>query len=196
MKTNNLHMAAAITISMCCIGASSAATPPKPQPKVWQQEPDSFMGLRFDQKVDQVLPLCPSSGISPKMCHDEPYNNSFRIRSGPSLGFGYGLHAEAGGQGVDSFYMTANSEDYASLAQLITSKYGPPKERKADPVKTKGGAEFNNETLLWKGVKVMIFVQKYSGDINTSAVSIKTIEAFDRQTAERQKKALDSADKL
>lgn len=188
---------AVVAASLLLLGSSTfAAAPSKSNPAVWTKEPDSFMGIRFDQKIDQVLPLCPSSGIARNMCHDAPYNTTYRVRSGPDLGFGYGLHADSGGQGVESFYMTAKSEDYASLSQLLISKYGPPTERTGDAVKTKGGAEFRNETLLWKGSKVIIFVQKYSGDIDTSAVSIRTMDAFNRQSAETQKKAQESASKL
>ncbi|MFJ3486557.1 hypothetical protein ACIPL1_24605 [Pseudomonas sp. NPDC090202] len=186
-----------IVVSALCLPfCAYAATPTKSAPKVWQQEPDSFMGLRFDQKVDQVLPLCTRGNMTRTMCHDEPYYNTFRIRSGPSIGSGYGLHADAGGQGIESFYLTANSEDYVSLSQLLISKYGPPTERTAKVVKTKAGAEFNNETLLWKGSKVIIFAQKYSGDIDSSAVSITTVEASERQSAEMQRKAQEAVNKL
>ena len=179
------------------ITAGPAFAAKKPvAPAQWEQEPDSFMGMRFDKKVDDVLPLCPSNGISETMCHDKPYQNSFLIRRGPPLDFGYGLTVFAGGDGIESFYMTAKSEDYASLSHLLISKYGAPTERWTEVVKTKGGAEFNDETLAWQGKKVVIFAHKYSGDINTSTVSIKTLVAAQRQAAEIERKTKEGASKL
>jgi hypothetical protein len=42
----------------------------------------------------------------------------------------------------------------------------------APAVKTKGGASFTNDTLVWDGVKIKIILERLSSDINTFGASI------------------------
>lgn len=187
-----------LAISMAFLApiTASAANKAKP-PQPWQNEPNSFVGIRFDQKVDEVLPLCPPrTQRRTQMCHEEPYQNLFTVAMGPDLGFGYSLSVFAGGEGVESFYLTTDSENYSRLAQLLITKYGAPTDRSTELVKTKAGAEFNNETMRWRGSKVAIVSQRYGGDINTSVVTIKSISASEKSAADADRKTKESASKL
>lgn len=191
-------MKSALTLILfSALAISPAFAAKKPAAQTWTKEPDSFMGLRFDQKVDAALPLCPrGTVISKQMCHDAPYTNLYSVRGGPEIGFGYTLSVFSGGHGVESFYLTTNSDNFSKLADLFTSKYGAPMDSSSETVKTKAGASFTNETLSWRGKKVSITLQKFSGDINTSAATISDIDAAAKKAAERESKASSNANKL
>ncbi|MDQ3203920.1 MAG: hypothetical protein M3Q94_17430, partial [Pseudomonadota bacterium] len=164
---------------------------------IWNKEPDSFMGLRFDQKVDAAMPVCPrGTVISKQLCHEPPYTNLYTVRGGPEIGFGYSLSVFAGGPGVESFYLTTNSDNFSKMAALFTSKYGAPMDSSSEIVKTKAGASFTNETLSWQGRKVSITLQKFAGDINTSAATISDLATTAQKAAEREAKANSNASKL
>jgi len=184
-------------ILLSAVIATPVLAAKKPAETRWAKEPDSFMGLRFDQKVDAALPACPPGvGIQKQMCHEPPYTNLYTVRGGPPVGFGYSLSVFAGGAGVESFYLTTNSDNFSQLAALFTTKYGAPLSSTSEIVKTKGGASFTNETLSWRGSKVSITIQKFAGDINTSAATISDIAATEKKAAEREAKTNSAASKL
>ncbi|RON88458.1 hypothetical protein [Pseudomonas fluorescens] len=184
-------------ILLSAVVAAPALAAKKPAATTWTQEPDSFMGLRFDQKVDVALPACPRGvGIHKQMCHEPPYTNLYTVNGGPSVGFGYSLSVFAGGSGVESFYLSTNSDNFSQLAELFTTKYGTPQSSTSEVVKTKGGASFTNETLSWRGSKVSITLQKFAGDINTSAATISDIAATLKKAEEREAKTNSAASKL
>ncbi|NWB73934.1 hypothetical protein HX805_15855 [Pseudomonas sp. G5001] len=186
-----------IFLFAACLTSSAIAAKKPSTPTLWAQEPDSFMGLRFDQKVDATVPACPRGTILSKtMCHEPPYTNLYTVRGGPEIGFGYSLAVFASPSGVESFYLTTNSDNFSKLVTLFTNKYGTPTQILNEPVKTKAGASFTNETLTWSGKKVEITIEKLAGDINTSAATISDIAATQRKAAEREAKASSNANKL
>ncbi|MBD9585793.1 hypothetical protein IB254_01875 [Pseudomonas sp. PDM03] len=182
-----------------CIAASAVAAKKTSEPTPWTQEPDSFMGVSFDQKLVYSIPECPSGYEIPKsMCRDAPYQGLYTIKGTPSIGLigGYGLSAMAKTGPVDSFYLTTQTEDFSRLVQVFITKYGQPTKRTSETIKTKGGAEFNNEQLQWLGKKVEITLQKYDGDINTSSASLRTIASKARAIQDGGQKIQDAAGKL
>ena len=186
-----------IFLFAACMGSSVMAAKKPATPAPWTQEPDSFMGMRFDQKVDVELPVCPRGTVLSKtLCHEPPYTNLYTVRGGPEIGFGYSLSVFSSGSGVESFYLTTNSDNFSKLVTLFTNKYGAPTQSSSEPVKTKAGASFTNETLTWSGKKVQITIDKLAGDINTSAATISDIAATQKKAAERAAKASSNANKL
>ncbi|KWS33162.1 hypothetical protein [Pseudomonas syringae] len=184
-----------LAIALLASGPLNAA--PAGKAKAWDREPDSFMGLRFDKKIDAALPQCPPrTVVSKTMCYEPPYTNLYTVKGGPEIGIGYGLSAFAGGLGVETFYLTTNSDNFSALVELFTNKYGPPTRRTSEPVKTKSGSSFSNETLFWSGKKVSIVIQKYAGDINTTAATVSDLAAAEKRSAERDAKSSTNAGKL
>lgn len=185
---------AALIFSGCALAAPKATVS-----KPWSQEPDSFMGISFDQKLEYSLPQCPAGYEPPKsMCRNTPYQGLYTINGTPSIGLvgGYGLSAMAKTGPVDSFYLTTQVDDFPRLTQIFITKYGQPTTRAAEVVKTKGGAEFTNESLQWLGKKVEIILQKYDGDINTSSATLRTIASTKRAALEGGQKIQDAAGRL
>jgi hypothetical protein len=182
-----------------CLAASAVAAKKTGEPTPWTQEPDSFMGISFDKKLVYSIPECPSGYQPPKeMCHDAPYQGLYTIKGTPSIGLigGYGLSAMAKTGAVDSFYLTTQSEDFPRLVQIFITKYGQPTKRTTEIIKTKGGAEFTNEELQWLGKKVEITLNKYDGDIDTSAASLRTVASKIRAVQDGGQKIQDAAGKL
>lgn len=185
-------------LASCVVGAAVAAKK-QAEPAPWTQEPDSFMGISFDKKLEYSLPQCPSGYEPPKqMCRGEPYQGLYRIDGMPSIGLigGFGLSAMAKTGPVDSFYLTTTTEDFPRLVQIFITKYGQPTKRTTETVKTKGGGEFTNEYLQWQGKKIEITLQKYDGDINTSSASLRTIASKARAAQDGGQKVQDAASKL
>ncbi|WP_223535772.1 hypothetical protein [Pseudomonas sp. GL-B-16] len=180
-----------------CVAASAGAAKKTAEPAPWTQEPDSFMGVSFDQKLVYSIPECPSGYEIPKsMCRGTPYQGLYITKGAPSIGIGYGLSVKAKNGPVDYFYLTTPAENFPQLVQIFITKYGQPMKRTTDSVKTKGGAEFINESLLWQGKKIEITLEKYSGDINTSSATLQTLASKSRSTQDVGLKIQDAASKL
>lgn len=192
-------MKAKLTIFLlaACVAGSTIAAKKTSEPAPWTQEPDSFMGVKFDQKFVYSVPECPAGYEIPKeMCRGTPYQGFYSTKGAPSIGIGYGLSVMAKSGPVDSFYLTTSSENYLQLVQLFITKYGQPMKRSTELVKTKGGASFTNENLLWHGKKIEIAIEKYSGDINTSSATLRTLASKTKAVQDVDEKIQSAAGKL
>lgn len=185
-----------------CLCASASAADKKAVAKPWTQEPDSFIGIKFNSAITSDLPQCPAGipGFQQKnLCYVKPYTpNYYTIEGKPSIGltYNYTLSAKVTDQQVEYFYLSANADDYLKLAQVFITKYGQPTKQVTDKVKTKAGAEFTNETLTWVGKINSITVQKYAGDIKTSAAILSNNALTAKASAETSSKIGDGASKL
>lgn len=193
MRVITLVAIAALAITA---SAHSAEKKPAAPPKVWTQEPDSFMGVSFNKKLEYSLPLCPAGYQSGPMCRDEPFQTYYNIKNGPSIGIGYHLGAMASGNSVDSFYLTASPEEFGQLVDIFVKKYGPPSQRISNIVKTKAGGEFTDEILSWKGKTMSMLIKKYDGDIETSSATIETNASIERSAQKKTQSADGGASKL
>jgi len=187
----------AIFLLGACMATSAVAAKKAAEPASWAQEPDSFMGVKFDQKFVYSVPECPAGYEIPKdMCRGTPYQGLYSTKGAPSIGIGYGLSVMAKNGPVDYFYLTTNSENYLQLVQLFITKYGQPTKRTTESVKTKGGASFTNENLRWQGKKIEIAIEKYSDDINTSSATLRTLASRTKVVQDIGEKIQDAAGKL
>ncbi|WP_445572111.1 hypothetical protein [Pseudomonas sp. E102] len=180
-------------------GAQAASKPQKEAQ--WTQEPSSFLGINFNSNIVNDLPSCAPGviGFQQKaLCYEKPFQGLYGIEGKPQIGlsYNYSLHAKVRDGGVEYFYLTANVNDFEKLAQLFITKYGEPSKRTSEIIKTKAGASFTNERLSWSGRNTTILVEKYAGDINTSAASL-TNRALEQKSAnERNQKLSEGASKL
>lgn len=179
--------------------AHAGAADKKAPAKVWAKEPTSFLGVDLQGDVKKSVPECtdPYGYKDKTLCYVE-LASSYKFNGLPSLGLSYAYElwattTDGSLQGID---LSANSKDYAKLKDLLVTKYGPPTTNAAGKVKTKAGAEFDNETLLWSGRKVTILLQKYSRDINTSSAFVSNNEQTDRAAAKRESEKASAASKL
>lgn len=176
--------------------SGSAVAAPKPVTKSWPQEPSSFLGLSFDSASVLSLPQCTPGVIGfqqKQLCRETPYTSSYyTIEGKPSIGLAYNYHfaAKLHGNQVEYFALSGNTNDFEKVSELFTEKYGKPSSRLAPTVKTKGGASFTNDTLVWNGSKVKIILERLSSDINTFGATIMNkpvVESAARSTQDKTK---------
>jgi len=182
-----------------CLAGSSLAAKKSTEPEPWKLEPDSFMGIKFSSNIKYDLTQCPDGYEPPKeMCYQKPYSDLYILNGLPNIGLvgGYQLSAKVKDSAIQYFYLSASSDDFARLSQILISKYGKPTRSESEPVKTKGGATFTNEKLSWSGGKVLIVLSKYADDINTSSVSVTNRAASMKALDDEKKKISDAASKL
>jgi hypothetical protein len=190
----------AALIAMCVSGAASAATK-KPAEKPWAQEPTSFMGVDFKSNVINDVPLCTEtfSHLERNLCYmGPPVGGLFWFQGTPVIGttYNYDLAAQVTDGAIEYFYLKSKSEDFDALSRLFITKYGAPSRRTKDKVKTKGGAEFVNDTLVWNGKTISITLEKYGRDINSSTATLKNNALTAKSAAESEKKTYSDASKL
>lgn len=174
----------------------------KPIIKTWPQEPSSFLGLSFDSASVLSLPQC-SPGVigfqQKQLCRETPYASSYyTIEGKPSIGLAYNYHfaAKLYGDQVEYFALSGNTNDFEKVSELFMEKYGQPSSRLAPSVKTKGGASFTNDTLVWDGSKVKITLERLSSDINTFGATIMNKPAAESAARSAQEKTKADASKL
>lgn len=188
-------------VILAVILASGSAFAAKPAAKAWAQEPTSFLGLAFESSSIMALPQCTPGVIGfqqTQLCREKPYGNLYTIEGKPSIGLRYNYHLSAGlsGNQVEYFMLTGNTEDFEKAAELFTEKYGKPTSRTAPAVKTKAGASFVNDTLIWDGARVSITLERFSTDINTFSATVLNKPSAEAATRAAAEKTRSNASKL
>jgi len=168
----------------------------------WTKEPDSFMGISFSSNIVNDLPPCAPGvfGFDQKMmCYEKPLlPNYFSIEGHPDIGlaYHYKLNAKVKDGQVEYFSLSTNTVEFEKLVQIFTTKYGSPTSRSSEPVQTKGGVSLVNEQLTWSGKSKSIILEKYSGDINTTAAMISDVSKQQKSANEIKQKLNNGASKL
>lgn len=190
----------AVIISMSICGAAQAAAK-KPVEKNWSQEPTSFMGINFKSNVSDSVPACTQAfaHLEQSICYmSPPMSGLFMFMGTPGLGLQYTnkLFAQVTDGEVEYFLMETKSSEFNELSRVLITKYGEPAQRAKSKVKTKAGAEFDNETLIWKGKLVSITLEKYGSDINTSTTTLTNNALVAKSAVESERKRNAAASKL
>ena len=199
MRLICIATAAALALS---IGAQAAEKKHPSPAKTWTQEPSSFLGLGFDGSSVLSLPRCTPGVIGfqqKQLCREDAYAGKYyTIEGKPSIGLRYNYQLAATVQGgvVESFMMSGNTQDFETVCRLFTEKYGAPTSRLTPSVKTKAGASFTNDTLIWSGTRVMITLERFSDDINTFGAAILNRAAVEASAKASEEKVRSNASKL
>lgn len=183
--------------------AGSAFAAKKPaEPPPWNQEPDSFMGVKLNGDIVYDLPECPrlSPGQEPtSLCRDKAYTaDYYEIKGLPKLGLSYfySLNTMLSDRRIEYLYLSGNTRDFDKVKALFISKYGQPSTSTVQAVKTQAGATFENDILIWKGRRVTISLNRYSDDINTFGASVSNNEVAASVAMKKAAKANEAASKL
>ncbi len=104
---------------------------------------------------------------------------------------------------VEQIEINFVTSSFDAVSRILIEKYGKPHTKSVAQVKTKGGAEFDNQILNWAGNNISIHVESfanrqiYSGLIYDSGiVSISTRNYIEREGKASNKALQDSASKL
>lgn len=175
--------------------ASPNPAPATPTEAIWEKEPDSFVGVKFNEPFN-VTP-CPTKILiqHPKtemldrvamkslqgVCldttdrrykHRQPEHDIFKLENLPSLGIWYKLNVHTKNGVVSEITMDLEQSDFGVLLTAFKDRYGTPSSIESTQVKTNAGAEFKAARVIWKGKKLSIQMYERMGKIDESYVVI------------------------
>jgi hypothetical protein len=169
-------------------------------PRTWSQEPDAFIGIKFDSEFPGAVPACPIQNDRLKtvdfdairqngaLCVSAMFDSKdlYSVYGMPNAGFPFALSAFTYGGLVGGFLLTTNGENYAALKAVATTRYGQPTSSEIVEVSTRRGEKFKSERLQWRGAQVDILIDQMSGDINISSLHLNSHRYLEHEPAARQ----------
>ncbi|EIK64006.1 hypothetical protein [Pseudomonas lactis] len=161
-------------LAILCLATSAYGAKKNAEPTPWVQEPTTFLGIKFDEKLIYQMKQCPADySVPPEICYQRPFQGYYPLFAVPSLGLhGYTAGVLTYDSLIREIVLNTKKDDYDAVVALLTQKYGRPQSQKTEMVKTKVGATFQNEKSYWEGKKVQIILSKYSDNIDTSSISV------------------------
>jgi hypothetical protein len=84
------------------------------------------------------------------------------------------------------------ADDYPKMREAFIAKYGPPHKVDTSVVQNKMGAQFAQETLLWKGPDIHIWMSHYGSKVTEGIAFIVKADFEERmqQVTEEEKRKL------
>jgi hypothetical protein len=67
-------------------------------------------------------------------------------------------------------FMSFSSSAFQKVKAIFVERYGPPTTTQTSTVRTRGGVEYQNETVIWLGTAVEVHVVKYGTTVEDGAV--------------------------
>lgn len=185
-------------LAILCMATAAYGAKKNAEPTPWIQEPISFLGIKFDEKLIYQLKQCPADySIPAETCYKTPFRNYYPLFAVPSLGLhGYTAGVFTHDSLVREVVLSTKIEDYDAVKAMLIQKYGHPKSQIKETVKTKVGAAFQNEKSYWEGQKIQIILSMYSDDIDTSSVSVINKVVAIKALQEERNKLSENASKL
>ncbi|WP_152645533.1 hypothetical protein [Pseudomonas sp. 10-1B] len=164
----------ALFLLAICTATASHGANRSAEPKVWAQEPTSFLSIKLNEKLIYQLKQCPEDySVPDEMCYERPYiEGYYSLRSTPPLGIGYGAAVVTHESQIREIRLTTKVENYDTVKAMLLQKYGQPLKQSSETVKTKVGVSFQNEKSYWDGQKVMLILDKYGDTIDKSEISV------------------------
>ncbi|MGB7547458.1 MAG: hypothetical protein WBM14_06905 [Terracidiphilus sp.] len=170
------------------------------QPRVWPQEPDSFLGIRFGQPLRASVVECPHVTENGYTSYDWP--NFGRPCFTPSegspgaydvynLGTFYDIYVYEVNGKVECITTKFKAWRADAVAQALTEKFGAAHLDKIVTVQNKMGASFDDRTLTWKGTNVEIDFDSIGSKVDEGGVAAYTA-AYVESTTRDQKQQKDA----
>jgi hypothetical protein len=187
-----------MALAILCMATAAYGAKKNADPAPWVQEPVSFLGIKFDDKLIYQLKQCPTDySVPAEICYQPPFKNYYRLFAVPSLGLhGYTAAVLTHDSLIREIVLSTKVNDYDAVKSMLTQKYGRPTNQITETVKTKIGATFQNEKSYWEGQRVLIIFSKYGDDIDTSSVSVINKAIATKALQDEQGKLSENASKL
>jgi len=189
----------------------------KANPKAWDKEPDSFLGIKFNEPL--TVDPCPIKHIStyteslaydimrllPGVCLDpldsnykygDHDNNTLKIRNVPDIGVGYDVDVTIKNGVVTKFTIDLKQYGYLLLLSAFKERYGDPTSIYNDTVKNNAGGEFNSLNVEWKGKKITISMRERYLMVDKSYVTISDNATEEAEAAKDRAKRASEAQKF
>ena len=194
MKSRVFIAAVAIAVSHgICFAAGKNSAPPK-----WQLEPTSFMGINLEGNLKYDINQCPSGYELPTdLCWKSYSDELYEVWGLPKVGIdNLRMDVKIVDSNLQYMHLTTYADQFGKFRDLLIQKYGKPTYSGTEVVKTKAGAQFNNEKVIWQGINITMTLSKYSDDIETSALYIISEKAVTKATVKNQQRMNEAASKL
>lgn len=171
----------------------------------WDKEPDSIMGLKFGQRLQEQIQRCdPSTYLKPgqPMCWKPLLGGTFdwphEVWNTPAFGGSfYLLEWLDGVDTFEGFFVDFDSTDAPGYLDILKKRYGEPTSAKQQTLQTLGGAVVTSTHYFWPGKKVTVeFTERLRSDITKGAIRVMTKTYLDAQRAWEKTKRERAADKL
>lgn len=137
-------------------------------------EPTGFRDVPFGSSEEQLRQNIPAMSCGGETLGFLPerrcsgYLNIGQVEIYTQFGF------RNGGLSRVSFFF--RSKDFSSIETAFTAKYGQPTGVEEQNISTRGGLQALNRTLHWRGTKITIRLERYTGSLNDSSGDIETVE--------------------
>jgi hypothetical protein len=150
----------------------------EPQPSSWEKEPADFRGVPFgvSQKEAKAL-LKGLSCFSKEMC-TAPLDLGGEVRATNYFLF------EADKLVWVAWDFSADKWDF--VRDVLIERYGEPMSRKQEPIQTRAGVEYLNESLGWTGEHVVITADHYGSKVTEGGVYIALKSWYEKKNAEKE----------
>lgn len=157
------------------------------------QEPEDFRGLKWGASIDEMREVFPTAQ-KPSI-----YGNRIKTFSVGGQRIGDALVQLYLGFLDDRFssvQISFKSADFVVMRNGFITRYGPAHSTKEQTLKNRGGAEFVNTVLDWKGPTLAIQIQKYFGTVTNGDASLSKHEFTDELVRILKQKGKDAAKDL
>lgn len=168
----------------------------------WEKEPTSYREVPFGASESEAQSKIGAKSKEPFFCEDGYFKPEHRVcfsRTEMS-GIDRATHARLRYFPVDeeliftsgklvAVVMSFDSGSYADMKSALVDMYGEPAKKESSTVTDTMGAMFQDEKVLWKGKRMILKVQRYSGgNLRTARAFLGTIAYYD----EKVKRGLES----
>lgn len=197
IKEKFVNLKFAVPLAFLCIASTTEAAT-KGGDTGWPQQPTSFMGITLSEPLTRQINQCIAGSYPPKLCYQEPYHGYYYDLSGlPEIGIlGYSVSVMTFESEIRQMSMDLDSDDYGTIKSMLLEKYGKPKLEGAGPVRTKVGATFQNEKLLWEGDRYLVVLMRYGETIDKSSVVVINKSVADKAKESKMKKQSENSSKI
>jgi len=169
-----------VALIIAAAGAMVGQVVPKEKPQstpegyVWNQEPDSFRGIRWESSEKDAMkigniPTCLTVRSQVRNCRLIFKLGTANIKS--YLNFENDRFIEVFG----SF----DSSDYPTVRAAFIDNYGMPTEIQTKKVQNRMNATFEQEDMTWHGKTVHITLSRFGSTLTEGLFSLETAAHFD-----------------
>lgn len=77
-------------------------------------------------------------------------------------------------------------DGFTMMKGIFFERYGRPTKSETEKIKSRGGAEFLNESHEWRGTKAIVKLQKYGTRVDQSSATISTVAEMEESLRRHQ----------
>jgi len=161
-------------------------------------EPDSFLGLKFNQDIEQQLLRCPDSPASTfrsdagKPCWKR-FRDAYVIENSKIADIDIFLTAYQADKKLGAIRGSFRNASFATILGVFNEQYGKATTGSEPQWMSKGGVKLQNTIFEWKGDVVSVQLRKLASKIDESDFTLITTSFKDASRVKETEKIKDAA---